>query len=663
MKISLKHIGLLIISAIFCFSTASAQIDTLAIYKKANSISGAKAQFPEVLAGYLCEGYDDEASKVLAIGSWIAQNINYDYKGYTKHRAIAFDSYTVLKNKKALCGEYAQLFKEMCTAVNIKAEVVGGYTRRIDFLKNDTLFRSDHAWNAVRIDGEWRLFDLTFAAGYVSPKSQAFPRMFSSMFGIPFSIKYKFVKQFQPEWVDANPVLMIRTHLPELPMFQLLDCLITAEVWRAGPLAIANTLKGNSGLDLINTELNAYTDKSDVEKLVYEAEVGYKFNRFNNYMRGMKNLYALDSLHRKYYNPTTRKFDCDKATLKTMKRYAFVADSALKQAQKDLELEYAQKQKRSDYWKATLKANNKLQANNQKARTKLNNQNLKFINKSNFRAISMNQFYLTKAWQFRSKNLEAVNRPKRQDPILEAQGKLYLQQQDSLRKLGYGCLIKMDRQMMKYSREIIAQNVNIEAAVKDVHIENYKKIKEIAQINKKERPLIHPNRELLDKEWLVKNNQFTDSVQKAKGDIMIAEQYERQLAFYDFAKQYVGYTKACLNAIKAAKKSNYQDCKEDSIYADVLASFQDNMLNCQYHLNTSLMGQDELKDYYKKDNSMMSRTSASLIKESDLENFRHKTYLQYRKDIKVGEGLKIKAALKQLNSYSSQVEQGIQSKR
>jgi transglutaminase/protease-like cytokinesis protein 3 len=62
----------------------------------------------------------------------------------------------------------------------------------------------NHAWNAVRIEGQWRLLDSTWGAGYLSPAGE-------------------FVRAFNAHYFLTPPELFIYDHLPEDPQWQLLD--------------------------------------------------------------------------------------------------------------------------------------------------------------------------------------------------------------------------------------------------------------------------------------------------------------------------------------------------------------------------------------------------------------------------------------------------------
>ena len=174
-----KHIHLikaLIVLFLLIHIDASAlnwsEIDTNKIQKKSRFIRKKFTKYPTVLAAKLTKDMDDDASKVIAITYWIAKNIKYDYQAYLSNTLDRKNSREVLKSRKALCGEYAMLFNDMCESVGVKSQTISGYVHNFDFFAGDTLYRAEHAWSTVFVDDHWELMDLTFGAGHIAPKKQ-----------------------------------------------------------------------------------------------------------------------------------------------------------------------------------------------------------------------------------------------------------------------------------------------------------------------------------------------------------------------------------------------------------------------------------------------------------------------------------------------------------
>lgn len=124
------------------------------------------------LTDTLTAPYATDREKVRTIFAWITDNIAYDCNFQNARDPLLDDAdrmtdiqlrlTLVLKNRRALCGGYAFLFKTMCDLAEVEARVVegkayGGYTEA-----------EGHAWNAVRLDGRWYWLDLTWASGTCS---------------------------------------------------------------------------------------------------------------------------------------------------------------------------------------------------------------------------------------------------------------------------------------------------------------------------------------------------------------------------------------------------------------------------------------------------------------------------------------------------------------
>ena len=86
----------------------------------------------------------NEHEKVKSIFDYVVKNYSYDYT-YTHYQL-----YDVLANKNTICDGYANLTYQLCTLAGIESRVV----------KNDT-----HAWNLIKVDGNWYHVDTTHAAG------------------------------------------------------------------------------------------------------------------------------------------------------------------------------------------------------------------------------------------------------------------------------------------------------------------------------------------------------------------------------------------------------------------------------------------------------------------------------------------------------------------
>ena len=142
------------------------------IQKKSRWILPKNSKLSTTLAVKLTKDFKDDASKSYAISYWIAKKVKYDYKAFLTNTLSRHSSKEVLKRRRALCSEYADLFNEMAEAAGLKSETINGYVHPFDFFPGDTLYRAEHAWSTVKINNQWELMDITWGAGYVEEKKQ-----------------------------------------------------------------------------------------------------------------------------------------------------------------------------------------------------------------------------------------------------------------------------------------------------------------------------------------------------------------------------------------------------------------------------------------------------------------------------------------------------------
>jgi len=125
---------------------------------------------------YLCRQYRNDVQRLRAIFTWMAERIAWE-------EAFAGDADTrrAVSTRRACSEEIALAVYEMCATIGIQSEVVQGYLKAPgETLVPDMLANPNHWWNAVIIDGEWRMMDCSLAnpthprrSAYTSASSQA----------------------------------------------------------------------------------------------------------------------------------------------------------------------------------------------------------------------------------------------------------------------------------------------------------------------------------------------------------------------------------------------------------------------------------------------------------------------------------------------------------
>ena len=119
----------------------------------------------EVISPGMTE-YDME----LAIHDWIVRGASYDTEANNnspnaKPSPDHDNPYGLLFNKKAICSGYTSTFQLFMDMLGVECITVNGFARDL---------QTDHAWNMVRLDGEWYFVDVTwddpssYPAGHIS---------------------------------------------------------------------------------------------------------------------------------------------------------------------------------------------------------------------------------------------------------------------------------------------------------------------------------------------------------------------------------------------------------------------------------------------------------------------------------------------------------------
>lgn len=130
------------------------------------------------LVNKLIEGKTDEKDKFDVIFTWVAKNIKYDYSAYLSPKGTSLPRIDrILKYKAGICLDNAYLMDTLCNIANIKCVAVTGYAKDDLFDVNDSIYADNHAWNAVRLNSKWYLFDVTWTSGKYKRKLTSFSKL------------------------------------------------------------------------------------------------------------------------------------------------------------------------------------------------------------------------------------------------------------------------------------------------------------------------------------------------------------------------------------------------------------------------------------------------------------------------------------------------------
>ncbi|WP_294825053.1 transglutaminase domain-containing protein [uncultured Flavobacterium sp.] len=223
-----------------------------------------------------------EDERARAIFTWIATHVKYDLAAYgVNERPVAYSFKTqaekeakekkfkedlatkTLKSKKGVCQGYATLFYIVAGKAGLESVIITGTSKSHPAHIGAAPGASDHAWNAVKIAGEWKLLDATWAAGTVTGEKP--------QFGFRFNDKYFF----------TDPDIFFLNHFPDDKKW--LFTAKTEKDFAELPLYYGNYLMG--GYEFVTPDGGTFTNQPSayipfkVKNLQPADKVHYAFSR------------------------------------------------------------------------------------------------------------------------------------------------------------------------------------------------------------------------------------------------------------------------------------------------------------------------------------------------------------------------------------------------
>jgi transglutaminase/protease-like cytokinesis protein 3 len=221
--------------AFFLLVTTSAHSENQSVYQRIDQYALKTPSYVtssvNELTDYLMASAWNDIEKARVIFKWITSNVIYDVPMLRSGKPCAMTPSQVLEKRSAICQGYAVLFDAMAKRAGLETVIISGYSKGEGFFTGKLDDRSRHAWNAVQIDGKWRLLDCTWGAGCLDDSGC-------------------FAQAFEEHFFLTSPDEMIFTHFPTNPEWQLLGQPITSEQFlslpRLKPAFFKHGLKINS---------------------------------------------------------------------------------------------------------------------------------------------------------------------------------------------------------------------------------------------------------------------------------------------------------------------------------------------------------------------------------------------------------------------------------
>jgi transglutaminase-like putative cysteine protease len=168
------------------------------------------------LGEYLTGPARTDEEKTRAIFRWMTDRIAYNAEDFLAGRPVGdCSAETVLKTRKSVCAGYANLFEQLAKVAGLEVVKISGHCKGYGYTPGERM-SSNHAWNAVRINGQWYMMDVTWGAGGVEKEKG-------------------FIKEFDDYWFLTSPEQFIFSHFPDDPSKQFLTPPIEANTYQGWP--------------------------------------------------------------------------------------------------------------------------------------------------------------------------------------------------------------------------------------------------------------------------------------------------------------------------------------------------------------------------------------------------------------------------------------------
>ncbi|KAK2463250.1 hypothetical protein APHAL10511_004905 [Amanita phalloides] len=156
----------------------------------------------------LTSPYSSETEKARAIFTWLHHNIAYDAVSFLSGNIRGQSADETLSSGLAVCEGYAGLFCDLVQRAGLQVLKVGGHGKGYGHQalapgQPAPPYNGNHAWNCVLMDGEWRLIDACWGAGFLNGST--------------------YTQSFNPRFFTSPAAEFGRQHYPEDPSYQLLS--------------------------------------------------------------------------------------------------------------------------------------------------------------------------------------------------------------------------------------------------------------------------------------------------------------------------------------------------------------------------------------------------------------------------------------------------------
>ncbi len=635
----------------------SASVDTATIYRRARSVMSDRNL--EKLAHTLTEPYKDEASKVLAMSYWISRNIKYQYSGLGSRTIEIKTPEKVLKTKKALSIEYARLFIAMCDAVNIKAEQVDGYVKEFDFLPGDTLFKAEHTWNIVRIDSIWHIVDLTYAGSTFDTEVSKSSKFMYTIFRVPQSSDMKPVRKYSSQWIGMPPTSAVRTHLPVLSMFQLLQNPVSIEQFQQRDSAVIRHVKRYPQKLKDFSALNYFVELPQMEKYKILASEVLQQNPFAHLNAAFYNFYVVEMFKQNHFLDANGHLFATQDDLRNTLLFSQKADTLFNIAIKNDAKRLKQAQTRSNNWKRDLMNYNKLHQLQNQVLGKRYAKSLQNVQKLSTQIPAMLATIEKNTQKHSVETIKAQYRPTTQRNEDLYIGMDLLEKADSLSELSQETMQLYNELLGNLLQANPQIALNNQQEAQKLNERNTRILRNYVNTKSSNMPLVYLTDKSITKEVFTQNMNRVDSLHAVGVEAVTSTLLTNFVAINTLLKQYNSLTDAYLTVLRTAKSKIATDSNEDIRYITAVEEYTKNMSRIKNELTQIQKSLPAFAEILKLEQKLFIENSELLKEDNMLETLRHKRYIDYRKKYRQIDVEYIKYFIKQNKEYKKLIQKVI----
>lgn len=637
------------------------QVDIMHIRKDYKKVRIGRKSATEI-AQKVTKPYTDDESKFYAISFWIIRKIKYDYKLY-RHRGNKVKTVDeTLSSRKGVCSEFSVLLKEMCNAVNIPCEVVNGYSKDVDFLKNDSLFRAEHAWSAVKINDQWRLVDVTWANGGLRVKSNILRLILWKLFRIPYIAGLKYSERLTDySWLNRTPTQFGHSHLPVLNEFQLLSPPIPIDSFEVGGLAIDSFMIKNNVKEVQSSKIDNYSSKSLYGKWKDHLEQGLENNNHNHRIAAISEVFMVDTLMRASFDNTAGLLTCDSNQLNKFKLMLTNARNNIGSSKAENKFEFEIKKERNGDWKKKLNKTNKEISKKVNTRIKLNKSQIKQFKKSKSKRKQLNKTLKSYKKTKYNKQFYNTKRPSKVKKANHDEAKSLINKADSLWRIQQKLRAKIDSLIEPFRVDSFGIHYLNEVNSKRMHRSNKRTIRQITAFPFA-RPVFHTDEFYTQKDWFIKTHLSADSLNKRYGKLLTDQNINTLLLLKHELKLYSKQQKVIFKLLKRARKVSFKNQGEVEKHKEILNEYRTGLDSIKWDLKLYFNFRANLKFNLKRENKILKKSLKRIKIDGKLEAYRHAKYQEYRSFIKAAEDNRLKL-LKDHVKYLEKIVEKTEKKR